>query len=100
MSIHLVFNIYNRFINHLEKSIGQLQRKKAAWKQLMLAVVHAPKEKLCHYYGMTDEIHEDLYAISTIIAPQPKLKPYQQRLSDNQSLARIQTSVLAISELQ
>lgn len=31
------------------------------------------KEKLSQYHKMTDEIHNDLYAIGTIIAPQHKL---------------------------
>lgn len=39
----------------------------------MLAALHAVKKKLAHYYSMTDEIPDDLYAIGTIIAPQQEL---------------------------
>lgn len=127
VSIHLVFSIYNRLFNHLEKSIWHLQWKKVAWKQLMLAALHAAKKKLSHYYSMTDEIPDDLYAIGTIIAPQQKLhffsgkewddlvadwcgrycaslecylKPYQSQLSNTPSPTSIQPSAIAISELE
>lgn len=124
VTIHLVFSIYNKLFDHLEKSIQQLQRKKVPWKQLMLAALHAAKRKLSQYYSMTDQIHNDLYAIGTIIAPQQKLqffstkdwdnnwriryrnslehclKPYQRRLLSTQSRAKVQPSVLAISELE
>ena len=40
----------------------------------MLAALHAAKTKLSQYYSMTDQIHNDLYAIGTIIAPQQKLQ--------------------------
>lgn len=124
VSIHLVFSIYNKLFEHLEKSIRQLQRKKVPWKQSMLAALHAAKRKLSQYYSMTDQIHGDLYAIGTIIAPQQKLQffsgqdwdnnwriryrnsleryfePYQQRLSNTQAPTQIQPSDLAISELE
>jgi hypothetical protein len=127
VTIHLVFSIYNKLFGHLEKSIWQLQRKKVAWKQLMLAALHAAKKKLSQYYSMTDQIPSDLYAIGTIIAPQQKLQffsgkdwddpvtdwrgryrasierylaPYQQRISDTQSPAKIQPLATAISELE
>jgi hypothetical protein len=124
VTIHLVFSIYNKLFDHLEKSIRQLQRKKVPWKQLMLAALYAAKRKLSQYYSMTDQIPGDLYAIGTIIAPQQKLQffstkdwdndwraryrnsfehclePYQRRLLSTQSPAKIQPSVLAISELE
>lgn len=73
-SIHLVFSFYNKLFDHLEKSIRQLRRKKAAWKQLMLSSLEAAQEKLSRYYGMTDSIKGDLYAIGTILAPANKLQ--------------------------
>ncbi|OQE58765.1 hypothetical protein PENNAL_c0360G08151, partial [Penicillium nalgiovense] len=124
VTIYLVFSIYNKLFDHLEKSIRQLQRKKVPWKQLMLAALYAAKRKLSQYYSMTDQIPGDLYAIGTIIAPQQKLQffstkdwdnnwraryrnsfehclePYQQRLLSTQSPAKVQPSVLAISELE
>lgn len=73
-SIHLVFRIYNKLFDHLERSISQLQRKKVHWKQMMLSSLEAAKEKLIKYYGMTDSIEGDLYAIGTILAPSNKMQ--------------------------
>lgn len=81
--IHLVFSIYNKLFDHLEKSIGQLQRKKVPWKQLMLAALHAAKGKLSQYYSMTDQIPGDLYAIGTIVSQQQKLQFFSTKDWDN-----------------
>jgi len=80
-----VFNIYNKLYNHIDKSIHQLQRKNVPWKKVILTALYAAKGKLSHYYSMTDNIHGDLYAVGTIIAPQYKLhffstKDCQQRI--------------------
>ncbi|EYE89960.1 uncharacterized protein EURHEDRAFT_435899, partial [Aspergillus ruber CBS 135680] len=93
----------------------------------MLAALYAAKKKLSHYYSMTDDIPDDLYAIGTIIAPQQKLQffsgkdwddpvadwhgryraslerylePYQWRLLDTQLPTSVQPSAMAISELE
>jgi hypothetical protein len=42
----------------------------------MLSSLEAAKEKLSNYYGMTDSIKGDLYAISTILALANKLKSF------------------------
>ncbi|OQD74460.1 hypothetical protein PENANT_c174G02644 [Penicillium antarcticum] len=73
-SIHLVFRIYNKLFDHLERSIRQLRRKKVHWKQLMLSSLEAAKEKLKKYYGETDDIEGNLYAIGTILAPSSKME--------------------------
>jgi hypothetical protein len=73
-SIHLVFRIYNKLFDHLERSIGQLRRKKVPWKQLMLSSLDAAKEKLKKYYAETDSIEGNLYAIGTILAPSSKME--------------------------
>jgi hypothetical protein len=46
ITIYLIFAIYNKLFDHLEKSIKQLIRKKIAWKKLMLTALRAIKEKL------------------------------------------------------
>ena len=126
VTIHSVFGIYNKLFEHLETSIQQLQRKRSPWKQLMLSALHAAKEKLSFYYSKTDEIHSDLYAIGTIIAPQNKLQffsgkdwddesydwrkrylrslqnylePYKQRLSENQFSSKTLPLAVPTSEL-
>ena len=49
-SIHLVFTIYNRIFDHLERAIAALRRKKVPWKQLMQSALEAASEKLSKYY--------------------------------------------------
>jgi hypothetical protein len=54
-----------------------LKRKEVAWKKLMIASLEAAKSKLSHYYSMTDEIDNNLYAIGTILSPQHKLQFFE-----------------------
>jgi hypothetical protein len=74
ITIHLVFKIYNKLFEHLEKSIQQLRRKRVAWKQLMLTSLKITKNKLSSYYKDTDKIDGYLYTIGTILSPQDKLQ--------------------------
>ncbi|KOS37194.1 hypothetical protein ACN38_g12025 [Penicillium nordicum] len=93
----------------------------------MVDALHAAKDKLSQYYSKITEIHNNLYAIGTILAPQYKLgffeqddwaerndhwrteyhnslkeqlKPYQQRRSGNESAAIAQPPVPQRSRLQ
>lgn len=127
MSIHLVFSIYNKLFNHLEKSMSALRRKKVAWKQLMLSSLKAAKRKLSIDYGMTDTIDGNLYAIGTILSPQQKLQffkgkdwddpdnnwraiyrasledyfqSYKRRHADTQSISKAQSPTVPISEVE
>jgi hypothetical protein len=123
VTIHLVFGIYNKLFDHLEQSIRQLGRKKVIWKKTMLNALHAAKAKLSHYYGKTDDIHGDIFAIGTMLAPQNKLqffkgsdwdpewleryrqsfieyfKPYRQRLSQDQLSSKAHYSTAQSSEI-
>ena len=74
VTVHLIFGIYNKLFNHLEKSTRQLQRKKVPWKKVMLTALGAATDKLSYYYSRTDHIRGDLFAIGTILAPQHKLQ--------------------------
>jgi hypothetical protein len=89
----------------------------------MLSALQSARLKLSEYYGMTDEIDGDLYAIGTILAPQNKLEffstkdwephwriryresleeyliPYQQRYSESQPTSNGQSSVGGISDV-
>lgn len=84
VTIHLVFRIYNMLFEHLEKSIRQLQRKKVPWKKVMLNALHAAKDKLSSYYAQTDEVHGDLFAIATILAPYNKLQFFKDWAEDEE----------------
>ena len=66
---HHVFKIYNLLFEHLEESISQLAKKRVPWKKTMLRALEAALEKLRRYYSATDSIKDDLYAISTMLAP-------------------------------
>lgn len=79
MTFYVIFSIYNKLFNHLEASIHRLQRKKVAWKKLMLSALYAAKEKLSIYYRETDKVHGDLFAIGTILAPQNKLQFFNNK---------------------
>lgn len=73
VTIHNVFRVYNKLFEHLEKSICQLKRKKVKWKTTMREALEAGSKKLSVYYNQTENIHGNLYAIGTILAPQYKL---------------------------
>jgi hypothetical protein len=79
VTIHNVFRVYNRLFDHLDTSIRQLQRKKVPWKRSMLQALYGGKEKLKAYYRKTEEIHGNLYAIGTILAPKHKLQFFSSR---------------------
>lgn len=113
---HHVFRIYNKLFEHLERSMGQLTRKKVPWKKTMRKALEAAREKLASYYKQTDTIQGDLYAIGTMLAPVNKfqffitsdwdekwrdqyrksfktaLSPYQERLCSQQGLPTSQAS--------
>lgn len=82
ITVHSVFGIYNTLFDHLEKSINQLRRKKVPWKKTMLKALEASKQKLGDYYHNTKEIHGDLFAIATILAPQYKLQFFSSWAED------------------
>jgi hypothetical protein len=123
VTVHLIFEIYNKLFDHLEISIRQLKRKRVPWKRLMLSAIEAAKAKLSFYYQKTDELHNDIFAVSTILAPENKLQfftgrdwdetwrkryhqsfenyvtPYKQRLQDMPSSPSTLSSKSARSKL-
>jgi hypothetical protein len=124
ITVHLIFGIYNKLFDHLEKSTRQLQRKKIPWKKVMLAALSAAKDKLSQYYSQTDHIRGDLFAIGTILAAQHKLQffngkdwdtsyrnqyrqslerylePYKERVSANQTLPQGSSSISQSLDIQ
>ncbi|KAJ5120790.1 uncharacterized protein N7515_010178 [Penicillium bovifimosum] len=77
---HLVFLIYNRLFEHLEKSITQLRRKRVLWKQQMLSSLEASHAKLRDYYKETDKMRGHIYAVCTMLSPDSR---FQFFLSDD-----------------
>jgi hypothetical protein len=74
VTVHLIFGVYNKLFDHLEKSTRQLQRKKVPWKKVMLTALGAAQHKLSSYYSQTDHMRGNLFATGTILAPQHKLQ--------------------------
>lgn len=72
MSLSTAFGIYNRLFDYLERSTTQLAREKMKRKATMLSAFIKAQQKLSDYYAQTDQIHGDLYAVTTIMAPQNK----------------------------
>jgi hypothetical protein len=121
ITVHTVFDIYNKLFSYLERSMAQLARKKVNWKAVILSALKQAKSKLSQYYSMTNDIPGDLYAIGTILASQNKLHffstkewescwrvryrksledylvPYQQRYSDTQPISNSHSSADQIS---
>lgn len=89
VTIHNVFRVYNTLFDHLEASIRQLRRKKMPWKQAMIRALEAGKTKLSVYYTQTDQMHSNLYAIGTILAPQHKLQFFSSKEWGNDSEWRL-----------
>ena len=122
ITVHLIFGIYNKLFDHLEKSINQLRYKKVAWKKVILSALYTAKTKLSQYYSKTDSVPSDIFAIGTILIPQNKLQffsgkdqddeqcdryrqsfmdyfePYKQRLLQNQISSEAQISMIQTSE--
>ena len=124
ITIHTVFGIYNALFSHIEKSKRRLYPKKVPWKTVILKALSYAKDKLSEYYGATDTIDDDLYAIGTIMAPQNKLEffqtpewgpkwhvryrkslekylmPYEKRYSDIQPTSHGSPSAAQVSDLE
>lgn len=77
---HLVFLIYNRLFEHLEKSMTQLRRKRVLWKQQILSSLEASHAKLRDYYKETDTMRGHIYAVCTMLSPDSR---FQFFLSDD-----------------
>ncbi|EED14570.1 conserved hypothetical protein [Talaromyces stipitatus ATCC 10500] len=92
VTTHHVFKIYNLLFKHLESTIIQLKRKSIPWKKNMLQALEAGQEKLDYYYSMTDAIPGDLYAVSTMLAPDNKFKFFQTKNWDDELRVRYRES--------
>jgi hypothetical protein len=80
--IHAVFSIYNSFSAILKHLLGGFNGKKVSWRKLMLTALHAAKAKLSAYYGETDAVHGNLFAIGTILASHTSFNVLQIRAGD------------------
>ncbi|KAJ6105315.1 hypothetical protein N7523_010125 [Penicillium sp. IBT 18751x] len=82
---HLVFQIYNKLFEHLDKAKAQLERKRVGWKQQILGSLEACYSKLSEYYERTDRMRGHIYPICTMLSPDSR---FQFFLSDDWSDAK------------
>lgn len=76
VTIHSVFLVYRKLLEHIEKSTQSLNKKKTPWKRAMYDALLAAKQKLRDYYDKTYRDHGFLYATGTMLAPQYKLSAF------------------------
>jgi hypothetical protein len=123
VTTHNAFGIYNALFTHIDKAKAQLARKKIGWKKTMKSALGRARDKLSEYYGKTDDIPGDFYAIATILGPQDKLEffttsewephwgqrcrksleayiqPYRQRYEEAQSTSTLQPIRQDVSDI-
>jgi hypothetical protein len=76
VTIHSVFLVYRKLLEHIESSTQSLSRKTTPWKRAMYDALLAAKQKLRDYYDKTYCDHGFLYATGTMLAPQYKLSTF------------------------
>ncbi|KAL3258479.1 hypothetical protein ABHI18_006016 [Aspergillus niger] len=76
VTIHSVFLVYRKLLEHIEKSTRSLSRKTTPWKRAIHDALLAAKQKLREYYDKTYRDHGFLYATGTMLAPQYKLSAF------------------------
>jgi hypothetical protein len=76
VTIHSVFLIYRKLLEHIESSTQSLSRKTTPWKRAMYNALLMVKQKLRDYYDKTYCDHRFLYTTGTMLAPQYKLSAF------------------------
>ena len=69
ITIHHVFNIYNKFFDYIETETRRLKRKRVSWKIKFLKALDAFNEKLFHYYNQTQSGLGYFYGQTTFLRP-------------------------------
>jgi hypothetical protein len=73
VTIHSVFLVYRKLLEHIERSNRKLGKKTSPWKRDMFEALLVAKQKLKEYYEKTYRDHGFLYGTGTLLAPQYKL---------------------------
>lgn len=73
VTIHSVFLVYRKLLEHIERSNRKLRKKTTPWKRDMYGAMLMAKQKLRDYYEKTYRDHGFLYGTATLLAPQYKL---------------------------
>lgn len=73
-----VFRIYHKLFNHLDDQIEKLRRKRVLWKTELHAALTKGRTKLSIYYERTQGNLGNIYGVATILAPEYKLKLFEE----------------------
>lgn len=79
VTIHSVFLVYRKLLEHIERSNRKLKRKATPWKKDMYGALLVARQKLKEYYEKTYRDHGFLYGTGTLLAPQYKLSAFDDR---------------------
>jgi hypothetical protein len=79
VTIHSVFLVYRKLLEHIERSNRKLKKKTTPWKKDMHTALLAARQKLKEYYEKTYRDHGFLYGTGTLLAPQYKLSAFDDR---------------------
>jgi hypothetical protein len=79
VTIHSVFLVYRKLLEHIERSNRKLKKKTTPWKKDMYTALLAARQKLKEYYKKTYRDHGFLYSTGTLLALQYKLSAFDDR---------------------
>ena len=79
VTIHSVFLVYRKLLEHIERSNRRLKRKTIPWKKDIYGALLMARQKLKEYYEKTYRDHGFLYGTGTLLAPQYKLSAFDDR---------------------
>ena len=72
LTIHQVFEIYNKLFDHLDQARARLSRKRVSWKRALLNGIEAAATKLRQYYSKTQGSLGYLYGKAALLSPNKK----------------------------
>jgi hypothetical protein len=69
VTIHSVFLVYRKLLEHIKWSNRKLKKKATPWKKDMYGALLAARQKLREYYEKTYRDHGFLYGTGALLAP-------------------------------
>jgi hypothetical protein len=79
VTIHSVFLVYRKLLEHIERSNRTLKKKTTPWKKDMYGALLVARQRLREYYEKTYRDHGFLYGTGALLAPQYKLSAFDDR---------------------
>jgi hypothetical protein len=69
VTIHSVFLVYRKLLEHIKQSNRKLKKKATPWKKDIYGALLAARQKLREYYEKTYHNHGFLYGTGALLAP-------------------------------